>query len=369
VNEAQCVVIGAGVIGLAAARALALAALTPLILERERHFGLHTSSRNSEVIHAGMHYPTGSLKALTCVAGRELLYSYCRERGIAHRRCGKFIVAAHEEQCAPLRAIERQARANGVVDLEWLDGEEARRREPALVCAAALASPSTGIVDSHAFMLSLLADAEAAGAEIAYGAAVTALRPSPRGIEVFVQSESEPVLRAQLVVNAAGLGAHRIARSTQGFPAKHIPRLHYAKGNYFALAGSAPFSRLIYPVPEAGGLGIHMTVDLAGRARFGPDVEWVDEVDYGVDTARAATFYGAIRRYWPQLADGQLSPAYSGVRPKLSGPGEAAADFCMSGPAEHGVAGLVHLFGMESPGLTASLAIAQRVAAIAGVGN
>ena len=362
-------VIGAGVVGLAAARQLALAGRAPLILERERHVGTQTSSRNSEVIHAGMHYPPGSLKALTCVAGRELLYSYCRERGIAHRRCGKFIVAADEAQFAALRAIERQARANGVLDLEWLDGVEARRREPALACAAALASPSTGILDSHAFMLSLLADAEAQGAEIAYGTAVTALRPGPRGIEIFVHSEAAPVLRAQLVINAAGLQAHRVARATKGFPEKHIPRVHFAKGNYFALAQSAPFSRLIYPVPEAAGLGIHMTMDLAGRARFGPDVEWVEQVDYGVDPARAATFYGAIRRYWPQLADGQLSPAYCGIRPKLSGPGEAAADFCLSGPALHGIAGLVNLFGMESPGLTASLAIALRVASIAGAGN
>ena len=367
-NPADCVVIGAGVIGLAAARALALAGRKVLILERERHFGMHLSSRNSEVIHAGMHYPPGSLKALTCVAGRELLYRYCGDKGIAHRRCGKFIVAA-DAQCAQLRAIELQARANGIVDLEWLDGAEARRREPALDCAAALSSPSTGIVDSHALMLSLLADAEARGAEIAYGAAVTALRPGRGGCDIFVDSSASPELRAALIINAAGLDAHRIARSIEGFPEQHIPRVRFAKGTYFSLAGSAPFSRLIYPVPEAGGLGIHMTVDLAGRARFGPDVQWVEQVDYGVDAARAATFYGAIRQYWPQLADGRLSPAYCGVRPKLSGPGEAAADFCISGPAAHGVAGVVNLFGMESPGLTASLALADCIASMAALGN
>jgi L-2-hydroxyglutarate oxidase LhgO len=358
-------VIGAGVIGLAAARALARDGRTVMILERERHFGMHTSSRNSEVIHAGVHYPQGSLKARTCVSGRELLYRYCSERGIAHRRCGKFIVATSAEQLSELHAIESQARGNGVTDLEWLDRVEARRCEPALSCEAALASSSSGIIDAHAYLLSLLADAEARGAQIAYGAAVTSLRPTAHGIDICIESEPQPVLRAQIVVNSAGLDAHRVAQSIDGFPASHIPEVRYAKGSYFALAGSAPFGRLIYPVPESGGLGIHMTVDLAGQARFGPDVEWVDHVDYAVDAARAAQFYGAIRRYWPTLADGQLSPAYAGIRPKLVRRGEAAADFCISGPADHGVVGVVNLFGMESPGLTASLALADRIASIA----
>ena len=365
-NEVDCIVIGAGVIGLAAAREFARAGRTVMILERERQFGEHTSSRNSEVIHAGIYYRQGSLKARTCVSGRELLYRYCGERGVAHRRCGKFIVAASEDQLTQLHAIESQARGNGVFDLEWLDGAQARRREPALSCEAALSSPSTGIIDSHAFMLSLLADAEAHGADIAYGAAVTSLRPTPRGIDISIESEPQPVLRARIVVNSAGLDAHRVARSIEGFPADQIPEVRYAKGNYFALLGSAPFGRLIYPVPESDGLGIHMTVDLAGQARFGPDVEWVDAVDYAVDPARAADFYGAIRRYWPKLADGQLSPAYAGIRPKLVRTGEAAADFCISGPADHGVAGVVNLFGMESPGLTASLALAAHVAAVVG---
>jgi L-2-hydroxyglutarate oxidase LhgO len=365
VNEVDCVVIGAGVIGLAVARALALKGRGVLILERERQVGMHTSSRNSEVIHAGIHYPAGSLKARTCVAGRDLLYRYCAERGIAHRRCGKLIVAVADEQLAGLRAIDAQARANGVSDLEWLDRDQARRAEPALACVAALASPPTGIIDSHGYMMCLLADAEARGAEIAYGAEVESLRPTPSGIEISISSESDPVLRAQWVVNAAGLDAHRVARTIEGLAEAHIPRVRYAKGSYFALQGPTPFSRLIYPVPEAGGLGIHMTVDLAGRARFGPDVEWVDGIDYEVNGGRAAGFYAAIRRYWPQLADGALAPAYAGVRPKLSGPGEAAADFCLSGPADHDIPGIVNLFGMESPGLTASLAVAARVASIA----
>lgn len=368
-NEVDCIVIGAGVIGLAAARALARDGRVVLILERERHFGMHTSSRNSEVIHAGIHYQAGSLKARTCRSGRDLLYRYCTERGIPHRQCGKYIVATAAEQLPLLRAIESQARGNGVFDLEWLCAEQVRRCEPALSCEAVLSSPSTGIIDSHAYMLSLLADMEAHGGQIAYGAAVTSLRPTSSGVEICIESEPRPVLRAQIVVNCAGLDAHRVAALIDGFPRGHIPSVRYAKGSYFALLGSAPFGRLIYPLPEPGGLGIHMSLDLAGQVRFGPDVEWVEEVDYAVDTARAEKFYGAIRRYWPQLADGQLSPAYAGVRPKLPGLGAAAADFCVSSPADHGVAGIVNLFGMESPGLTASLALADHVGSIVGAQN
>jgi L-2-hydroxyglutarate oxidase LhgO len=377
VNEVDCVVIGAGVIGLAIARALACEGREVIILERERHFGMHTSSRNSEVIHAGIHYQPNSLKARTCVSGRDLLYRYCAERGIAHRRCGKLTVATSEEQLTQLHAIESQARSNGVFDLEWLDGAQARRSEPKLRCSAALWSPSTGIIDSHGYMLSLLADAEAHGGQIAYGAAVSSLRPAQSGIDIFIDGAPVPAVRAQIVVNSAGLDAHRVAQSIEGFPAKHIPAVRYAKGSYFALSGSAPFARLIYPVPESGGLGIHMTLDLAGQARFGPDVEWVDSVDYVVDAARAVTFYDAIRRYWPGLGDGQLSSAYAGVRPKLAGiaagvgagAAATAADFCISGPADHGVAGVVNLFGMESPGLTASPALAAHVASIVGAWN
>jgi L-2-hydroxyglutarate oxidase LhgO len=366
VNEVDCIVIGAGVIGLAAARALARDGHAVVILERERHFGMHTSSRNSEVIHAGIHHPPSSLKALTCVQGREMLYEYCDQRGIACRRCGKFIVATADEQISTLHTIESGARSNGVFDLAWLDRAHARRLEPALSCVAALSSPSSGIIDSHAYMLALLADAEAYGATIAYGAKVRSLRPGAHGIDIFIDSEPLAAVRAQFVINSAGLEAHEVARSIEGFPLQHIPEVRYAKGSYFSLTGSAPFSRLIYPVPEPGGLGIHMTLDMAGRARFGPDVEWVDAVDYGIDAGRAAIFYRAIQGYWPQLPPAGLSPSYAGIRPKLFIEGKASPDFCISGPADHGAAGVVNLFGMESPGLTASLALADRVAAIVG---
>lgn len=360
-NSVDCVVVGAGVIGLAIGRALACGGRKVLILERERHFGTQTSSRNSEVIHAGIYYAPDSLKARTCISGRELLYRYCVDRGIDHRRCGKLIAATSDDQLSQLHSIQSQARRNGVLDLEWLDGSEARRLEPELACVAALSSPSTGIIDSHAYMLSLLADAEAHDADIAYGVEVTSLNPTPAGIEVFVDSETPPVLRATTVVNSAGLDAHRVAHSIAGFPASHIPRILYAKGSYFALAGSPPFGRLIYPIPETGGLGIHMTIDLAGQARFGPDVEWVESVDYAVHPARADTFYRAIRQYWPSLADGRLLPGYAGVRPKIHGTAGVPADFFVSGSGDHGIKGIINLFGMESPGLTASLALAEHV--------
>ena len=369
VNSVDCVVIGAGVIGLAIARTLARGGRKVLIMERERHFGTQTSSRNSEVIHAGLYYPLDSLKARTCVSGRELLYGYCVERGIAHRRCGKLVVATSDDQLAQLHSIQSRARSNGVLDLEWLDGSAARSLEPELVCVAALSSPSTGILDSHAYMLSLLADAEDHGADIAYGVEVTSLDPTPIGIDVFIDGEAQPVLRASIVVNSAGLDAHRVAHSITGFPAAHIPRILYAKGSYFALAGAPPFGRLIYPIPESGGLGIHMTIDLAGQARFGPDVEWVESVDYAVHPVRADAFYRAIRRYWPRLADGQLSSGYAGVRPKVDGSVGMPADFMVSGSGEHGVKGIINLFGMESPGLTASLALADLVESMLDAGD
>jgi L-2-hydroxyglutarate oxidase LhgO len=364
-SEAECVVIGAGAIGLATARALALGGREVIIVESERHFGMHTSSRNSEVIHAGIHYPPGSLKARLCVTGKELLYRYCKMRHIAHRRCGKFTVATAPAQLKALQAIERNARANGVFDLAWLDESEARRAEPALHCCAALSSPSTGIIDSHGYMQSLLADAQGAGAVIAFATEVTALRPTARGIDVMVGQESEPALRAHLIVNSAGLQAHRVAQSIEGFPGQRIPEVNYAKGSYFSLAGAAPFARLIYPAPTADGhLGLHMTLDLAGAARFGPDMQWVEEIDYEVDPDRAAEFAAAIRTYWPRLDAKRLLPAYAGIRPKLSQGGEAARDFMISGPSDHGFAGIVNLFGMDSPGLTASLAIGDTIAAM-----
>jgi L-2-hydroxyglutarate oxidase LhgO len=364
-NDVDCIVIGAGVIGLAVARALARAGREVVILERERQFGMHTSSRNSEVIHAGIHYAPQSLKARLCVAGRDLLYRYCAERGIGHRRCGKFTVATAESQVATLEMIERNALANGVFDLEWLDADQAGRIEPQLTCVRALSSPSTGIIDSHAYMQSLLADAEAAGANISYGTEVVSLRPTPAGIETCIAGELDPVVRAHLVVNSAGLQAHRVAASIEGFPAQHIPSVSFAKGSYFALTGASPFARLVYPAPRAGGhLGIHMTIDLAGAARFGPDTEWVEVIDYAVEPRRVSIFADVIRQYWPRLDAARLYPAYAGIRPKISGAGEATRDFCISGPQDHGIAGMVNLFGMESPGLTASLALGEYIAAL-----
>jgi L-2-hydroxyglutarate oxidase LhgO len=364
-NDVDCIVIGAGVVGLAVARALARGGREVVILERERHFGMHTSSRNSEVIHAGLHYTPGSLKARLCVAGRDLLYRYCTERGIGHRRCGKLTVATSEEQLATLEKIAINARASGVFDLQWFDAEQAARAEPQLQCLRALWSPSTGIIDSHAYMQALLADAEASGAIIAYGTQVASLRPTPAGIEVVIEKESSADVRARLVINAAGLEAHLVAASIEGFPAQHIPAISYAKGSYFALTGASPFTRLVYPAPRAGGhLGIHLTIDLAGAARFGPDTEWVDTMDYAVDPRRAAFFAEVIREYWPRLDARRLYPAYAGIRPKISAAGEATRDFYISGPDDHGLAGIVNLFGIESPGLTASLALGETIAAM-----
>jgi L-2-hydroxyglutarate oxidase LhgO len=364
-NDVDCIVIGAGVVGLAAARGLAANQREVLILERERRFGMHTSSRNSEVIHAGIHYEPHSLKAKLCVAGRDLLYRYCAKRGIEHRRCGKFTVATSKAQLATLEKIEANALANGVCDLQWLDAAQALRAEPQLKCIRALSSPSTGIIDSHGYMQSLLADAEGSGATIAYGTEVTSLRPTSAGIEIRIESEADPVVRAQIVVNSAGLNACEVAASIADFPAQHIPNVRYAKGSYFALTGASPFARLVYPAPTPGGhLGIHMTLDLAGAARFGPDTEWVNSIDYTVDPQRVDLFADVIRQYWPALDAGRLYPAYAGIRPKLSGAGEATQDFKISGPEQHGIAGIVNLFGIESPGLTASLALADYIAAL-----
>ncbi|WP_158300975.1 NAD(P)/FAD-dependent oxidoreductase [Chromobacterium sp. ATCC 53434] len=355
-ERVECVVIGAGVIGLAVARALAGAGREVLVVEAEQAIGQHASSRNSEVIHAGLYYPTGSLKARLCVAGRDALYRYCAERAIPHRRLGKLIVAGHDGQLARLDALEKQARANGVADIRRLAADEARALEPALDCAAALLSPSTGIVDSHALMLALLADAEAGGAQLALASPVEDGAITADGI---VLRAAGIELLADKVVNAAGLFAPGVAHTLAGLPAASVPTARYARGVYFSLQGRSPFSRLIYPLPEAGGLGSHLTLDLGGQARFGPDVEWVDGVDYRVDPAREAAFYRAVRAWWPQLPDGALSPGYAGIRAKIVGPGEPDADFVIQGPAEHGAPGLVNLFGIESPGLSSCLAIAD----------
>jgi len=362
-EQVDCVVIGAGVIGLAIARALALAGREPIVLEAAAAVGTETSSRNSEVIHAGIYYPTASLKARLCVAGKQALYRYCQARHIPHRACGKLIVATESAQLATLERLRTQAAANGVTDLVWLDADQVRALEPMIRCVAALQSPSSGIIDSHALMLALQGDAENAGAIVVLRSPVTAGAVTPAGIELDVGGTDPLRLQANTVINCAGLHAQKLARGLRGFPAAQIPPCHYAKGNYYVLAGRAPFNRLIYPVPEQAGLGVHVTLDLGNQARFGPDVEWVETIDYSVDLQRAERFYAAVRRYWPELADGALQPGYAGVRPKLQGPGEKPRDFLIQGPAVHGITGLVNLFGIESPGLTACLAIADYVVA------
>jgi L-2-hydroxyglutarate oxidase LhgO len=366
VERLDAVVIGAGVVGLAVARALAMAGREAVVLEAEDAIGTHTSSRNSEVIHAGIYYPKGSLKALSCIEGKALLYEYCVSHGVPHKRSGKLIVASEENQLGELEAIQKKAHANGVTDVVWMTRAQALALEPELSCAAALYSPSTGIIDSHSLMLAYLGDAEAHGAMLALNSPLN--RVEVQGGDGFVlHVEGSDPIRCSMLVNCAGLRAPTVARSMEGYRAQLAPRELYAKGNYYSLARRAPFSRLVYPVPEPGGLGVHVTLDLAGQARFGPDVEWVERIgrkeDYSVDPRRAERFYAAIRRYWPGLPDGALAPGYSGIRPKTAGPGEPAADFDLQGPSVHGIPGLVHLFGIESPGLTASLALAKAVLA------
>jgi L-2-hydroxyglutarate oxidase LhgO len=355
------VVIGAGIVGLAVARALALAGREVIVLEAEDAIGTHTSSRNSEVIHAGIYYPTGSLKARSCVAGRHRLYDYCASHGVPHRRSGKLIVATDAAQLAELESIRGRALANGVEDIVWLNRAQTLALEPALSAVASLHSPSTGIIDSHALMLAYLGDAQAHGAVLALKSPLERAQRRGDGIVLEVGGAAPMQLQARCVVNCAGLRAPGLARRIEGYPPEQAPEAYYAKGNYYALSGRAPFSRLIYPVPEPGGLGVHITLDLAGQARFGPDVEWVERIDYQVDPARAERFYAAIRRYWPALPDGALLPGYAGIRPKIAPQGAPAADFVVQGPRQHGVPGLVQLFGIESPGLTASLALADEV--------
>lgn len=364
-ESVECVVIGAGVIGLAVARALALSGRTVLVVEKERYIGAHTSSRNSEIIHAGLYYPAGSLKARFCVAGRKRLYEYCAARGVATKRIGKLVVATDETEIPLLTKVMAHAKANGVDDLELLDAKAARTMEPAVACVAAFHSPSTGLVDGHALMLSLQGEAEAHRASVVLRSEVASGRVHDTGGFTLEIAGDEPMtLACEMLINAAGLYAPGVARRLGGVPSDSIPRDYYCRGVYFTLPGKAPFQRPVYPVPEHAGLGVHYTPDLAGQGRFGPDTEWIDGIDYTVDPKRGARFYAAIRKYWPGLPDGALQPGYAGIRPKISNRDEPAADFRIDGPERHGIAGLVNLFGIESPGLTSSLAIADYVAAL-----
>ena len=364
-DEFDSVIVGAGVIGLAIARAQSAAGLSVLLLERHPTFGTETSSRHSEVIHAGIYYPAGTLKATLCVRGRQLLYGYCESRGIDHRRTGKIIAAVSEEETPRLRQLGAVAEANGVNDLRWLDSRELARLEPELQAVAGLLSPSTGILDSHDLMLHLLADAERNGAIIAFNSPVASVRRSKGGFIVTTGDETEPFdVFARHLVNAAGLSATRLAAAIDGLAPDCIPPVHLAKGSYFALNGASPFGRLVYPLPQRGGLGIHATLDLAGQTRFGPDVEWIETPDYAVDESRREAFCDAIRNYWPAISPERLTPGYSGIRPKLGGPEVGFSDFTIQTAREHGIAGLINLFGIESPGLTSSLAIADLVAGL-----
>jgi L-2-hydroxyglutarate oxidase LhgO len=358
----QVLVVGAGVVGLAIARAAALSGADVIVAEAASGIGTGISSRNSEVIHAGIYYPTGSARARLCAPSRRMLYEFCASHGVPHRKCGKLLVATKEDELPRLEAIAAQGRANGVEGLARIDGAAARRLEPALSCTGALCSPETGIIDSHSYMMALRGDLEDHGGSIAFNTRVERLVPAPGGWMVTLRDDPQAV-RFDAVVNAAGLGAQRLAAATESYPAARVPPLVLVKGNYFGFAGRPVFSRLVYPVPVPGGLGVHVTLDLAGRMRFGPDTEWIEEENYDVDPGRAAAFYRRIRDYWPGLPDGSLLPDYAGIRPKITRPEEPAADFMIDAPKDHGLPGLVHLFGIESPGLTASLALAQDVAA------
>jgi len=357
-ESADVVVIGAGVVGLACARRMARQGREVLVLEREGLIGSQTSSRNSEVIHAGIYYPRDSLKAQLCVTGKAALYRYCEEHRVPHKRCGKVIVATSQDQLPVLRGYQEQARHNGAGELVWLDASAVRALEPEVTAIAGVLSESTGIIDSHGYMLALQADLEGCGGVVALETEVRGLSRADSGVLVHTR---DLTLQARCVVNSAGLWAPELAADVDA----SAPAAYYARGHYFTYAGRAPFSRLVYPIAEAGGLGVHVTVDMAGQVRFGPDVVWIDTVDYRFDESCKAGFVAAIGRYFPALDEDRLQPGYTGIRPKISGPGELAADFSITGPDQHGVGGLINLLGIESPGLTASLAIAERVADLA----
>ncbi len=362
----QCVVIGAGVVGLAVARRLAMAGREVVVAERWDAIGTETSSRNSEIIHAGIYYPKDSLKSRFCVAGKHALDDSCARHGGSHDRCGKLIVATADDEIAELERLERVAAGNGVDDLEWLTATEVGTLEPNVFCVAALLSPSTGVIDSHSLMLAYQGDAEDAGAVLAFQSPIRSGRVADDGIVLDIGGVEPTTIKADIVVNSGGLSAQAIAAGIDGVPAATIPPVHYAKGNYFTLGGRSPFSRPIYPVPGGASLGVHSTVDMGGQVKFGPDVEWIETIDYDVDPTRAEVFYDAVRKYYPALEDGALQPGYCGIRPKIQAPGEPARDFVVQGSEDHGIDGLVNLYGIESPGLTSSLAIADRVAELLG---
>jgi L-2-hydroxyglutarate oxidase LhgO len=370
-DRVEAIVIGAGAVGLAVGRALALSGCETIVAEALAGIGQGVSSRNSEVIHAGLYYTPGSLKARLCVRGKQLLYALCESHGVAHRRCGKLTVANTQAEVVALRNLQDRAHANGV-PVEMLDGVQARALEPALHCIAALHSPSTGIVDSHGFMLALQGDLEHAGGMVALGSAVDSAVLGQGGRDHMLRLADGSEIATPVLVNAAALHACALARRFEGLAPAHVPREWFAKGNYYALAGRAPFTHLIYPAPADAWLGVHLTLDLGGQAKFGPDIEWLEvdapeAIDYTVDPRRADAFYAEVRRYWPGLPDGALQPSYSGVRPKIHGPHEKAADFRIDGPEMHGVPGLVNLFGIESPGLTSAMAVAEDVLVLLGV--
>lgn len=361
-DHIDSVVVGAGVVGLSAARALALRGHEVLLIEAEESFGMGTSSRNSEVIHAGIYYPKGSIKARACVAGRAMLYDYLASRHVPHKKLGKLIVAANSAQEEALAAIKAKAEGNGVEGMRYLSAAEISEKEPNIRVAAALWSPETGILDTHAYMQALLGDLEASGGQFVPHTPFLRAKVIAEGFHVEVGGAEPFAFTCSRLVNAGGLGAQGVAKGIEGLEAKHIPPLFYARGAYFVMAGKSPFSHLVYPVPEPGGLGVHVTLDMGGQARFGPDVEWIDSVDYTLKPERGEKFYAAVRAYFPDLKDGALLPGYTGIRPKLVGPGEPDADFVIQGEETHGVKGLVNLFGIESPGLTSSLWLGQEVA-------
>lgn len=358
----QVLVVGAGVVGLAIARAAALKGHEVIVAEATLGIGNGVSSRNSEVIHGGMYYPAGSLRAYHCPRGRRMLYEFCASHGVPHRKCGKLIVATEDAEVAKMEAILKLGIANGVENFTLIDGADARKREPELNCVAALHSPETGIIDSHQLMIALQGDLEDRGGAIAFDTKIERISRNQSGWMIHYSGSSTGEMSVDVVINSAGLGAQALAKRTETYPHERVPKQHLARGNYFGYAGRPVFSQLIYPAPRIdGGLGTHVTLDLAGRMRFGPDVEWIEEENYNVNPSRAESFYASIRRYWPRLPDNSLQPDYAGIRPKITGPGEPAADFMIEGPERHGLRGLVHLFGIESPGLTSSMSLADDI--------